>query len=122
MPQLILNFHDIPIPETHLPFNLADRPVLGPVQAMQVVDLIGGEHGAISVIRQKPPADQDVVVCKPTDRLRAGHTRKERFKRAGVVYDPRRPWTATAKGRPITGASVKARLQAWFQVSCSYQW
>jgi hypothetical protein len=31
---------------------------------MQVVDLIGGEHGAISVIRQKPPARQDVVVCK----------------------------------------------------------
>jgi hypothetical protein len=39
---------------------------------MQVVDLIGGEHGAISVIRQKPPADQDVVVCKPGDRLRGG--------------------------------------------------
>jgi hypothetical protein len=26
-----------------MPFNLADWPVLGPVQAMQVVDLIGGE-------------------------------------------------------------------------------
>jgi hypothetical protein len=46
-------------------FDLANRAVLGPVQAMQVVDLIGGEHGAISVIRQKPPADLDVVVCKP---------------------------------------------------------
>ena len=31
---------------------------------MEVVDLIGGEHGAISVIRQKPPGRQDVVVCK----------------------------------------------------------
>src|ERR1041385_8775245 len=38
--------------------------MLGPIQAMQVVDLISGEHGAISVIRQKPPARQDVVVCK----------------------------------------------------------
>src|SRR5450432_1306823 len=31
---------------------------------MQVVDLIGGEHGATSVIRQKLPGHQDVVVCK----------------------------------------------------------
>jgi hypothetical protein len=53
-------------PPTHaqVALDLADRPVLGPVQAMQVVDLIGGEHGAISVIRQKPPVYQDVVVCK----------------------------------------------------------
>src|SRR6516225_3316600 len=53
-------------PPTHaqMPFDLADRPTLAPVQAMQVVDLIGGEHGAIPVIRQKPPVHQDVVVCK----------------------------------------------------------
>ena len=31
---------------------------------MQVVDLIGGQHAATSVIRQKPPGYQDVVVCK----------------------------------------------------------
>ena len=29
-----------------MPFDLADRPALGPVQAVQVVDLIGREHGA----------------------------------------------------------------------------
>jgi hypothetical protein len=40
-------------PPTHaqVALDLADRPVLAPVQAMQVIDLIGGEHGAISVIR-----------------------------------------------------------------------
>ena len=32
-----------------VPFDLADRPALGPVQAVQVVDLIGREHGANSV-------------------------------------------------------------------------
>jgi hypothetical protein len=47
-----------------MPLNLADGPVLGPVQAMQVIDLVGGKHDAISVIRQKPPAVQGVVVCK----------------------------------------------------------
>ena len=47
-----------------VPFDLADRPALGPVQAVQVVDLIGREHGASSVIRQKPPGYQHVVVCK----------------------------------------------------------
>jgi hypothetical protein len=26
-------------------FNLADRPVIGPVQAMEVVDLFGRKHG-----------------------------------------------------------------------------
>ena len=44
--------------------DLADRPALGPIQAMQVVDLIGGKHGATSVIRQRPADLQDVVVCK----------------------------------------------------------
>jgi len=47
-----------------MPFDLADRPVLGPVQAVEVIDLIGREHGATSVIRQKPLGYQDVVVCK----------------------------------------------------------
>jgi hypothetical protein len=45
-------------------FDLADGPTLGPIQAMQVVDLISGEHGATSVIRWKPPRRQEVVVCK----------------------------------------------------------
>jgi hypothetical protein len=49
---------------TQMPFDLADRPVLGPVQAVEVIDLIGREHGATSVIRQKPLRYQDVVVCK----------------------------------------------------------
>ena len=44
--------------------DLADRPVLGPVQAMQVVDLFGGEHGSISFIRQKPIACQNDVLYK----------------------------------------------------------
>jgi len=55
---------DGPPAHAQVALDLADRPVLGPVRAMQVVDLIGGEHGAISVIRQKPPGRQDVVVCK----------------------------------------------------------
>jgi hypothetical protein len=29
--------------------DLADRPVLGPVQAMQVVDLFGRKHGSILI-------------------------------------------------------------------------
>jgi len=61
-------------PPTHaqMTFDLADRPALGPVQAMQVVDLIGGEHGVTSVIRQKPPGRQDVVVCKIRMRAACG--------------------------------------------------
>ena len=55
---------DGPPAHAQVALDLADWPALAPVQAMQVVDLIGGEHGAISVIRQKPPACQDVVVCK----------------------------------------------------------
>src|SRR5450432_2848296 len=55
---------DSPPIDAQVALDLADRPVLGPVQAMQVVDLIGCEHGATSVIRQKLPGHQDVVVCK----------------------------------------------------------
>ena len=40
---------DGPPVHAQVALDLADRPVLGPVQA--TVDLIGGEHGAISVIR-----------------------------------------------------------------------
>jgi hypothetical protein len=42
---------------THLQMALdfADGPVLGPVEPVQVIDLIGGEHDAYSVIRQTRP-------------------------------------------------------------------
>src|SRR5579872_5394240 len=70
-------------------------------------------------------------LMQAVDRLRPAWSRfgpkpvtpgRNGFRAMRVVYDPRRPWTATVKDRPITGASVKARMQAWFQVSCSYQW
>ena len=34
-------------------FDLADGPVLGPIQVMQIVDLIGGEHGSLPFMGQK---------------------------------------------------------------------
>jgi len=34
-------------------FDFTDRPALGPVQTMQVVDLFGRQHGAILFIRRK---------------------------------------------------------------------
>jgi hypothetical protein len=42
-------------PPTHaqMPFNLANGPVLGPKQVMQIVDLIGGEHGSLPFMGQK---------------------------------------------------------------------
>jgi hypothetical protein len=45
-------------------FDLADRPVLAPNTAMQLVDLIGGEHGAISVIRQKPAPHSTLLLAR----------------------------------------------------------
>ena len=45
-------------------FDLANGPALGPVQAMQVVDLFGGEHGSLPFMRQKATRDQKVVVGK----------------------------------------------------------
>ena len=36
-----------------MPLDFADGPALGPVEPVQVVDLIGRQHGAFSVIRQK---------------------------------------------------------------------
>jgi len=61
-------------PPTHaqVSFDLADGPALRPVQAMQVVDLIRVEHRVTSVIRQKPPGRQDVVVCKIRMRVVCG--------------------------------------------------
>jgi hypothetical protein len=48
-----------------LPLDLADRPVLGPVQPMQVVDLFGAQHGVFSsVMRQNRQQSQQDVVCK----------------------------------------------------------
>jgi hypothetical protein len=34
-------------------FNLANGPVLDPIQVMQIVDLIGGEHGPLPFMGQK---------------------------------------------------------------------
>jgi hypothetical protein len=34
-------------------FNLADGPALHPIQVMQIVDLIGGEHGSLPFMGQK---------------------------------------------------------------------
>src|ERR1700756_785358 len=44
--------------------DLSDRPVLGPVEPVQVVDLLARQHRTDSVIRQNPPSDQHVVVGK----------------------------------------------------------
>ena len=45
-------------------FNLSDRPVFGPIEAMQVVDLIGSEHVLNPFMGQNRPFRQKVVVCK----------------------------------------------------------
>jgi hypothetical protein len=51
--------------DAELPLDLADGPVLGPVQPVQVVDLFGAQHGAFSsVMRQDRRLRQHVVVCK----------------------------------------------------------
>ena len=34
-------------------FDLANGPVLDPIQVMQIVDLIGGEHGSLPFMKQK---------------------------------------------------------------------
>ena len=34
-------------------FDLANGPVLGPIQVMQIVDLVGGEHGSLPFMGQK---------------------------------------------------------------------
>ena len=39
-------------------------PVLGPIQAMQVVDLFGRQHGSSSFIRADRRWNQDVVLYK----------------------------------------------------------
>lgn len=41
-------------PPTHpeAPVDLPNRQMLAPVEAMQVIDLIDGEHHALSIIRQ----------------------------------------------------------------------
>lgn len=46
-------------------FNPADGPALGPVEAVQIVDLFGVEH-PLSFIRQVGRPDQKDVVCKAT--------------------------------------------------------
>src|SRR5579862_4099876 len=38
-------------------FDLADRPVLGPIQAMQVVDLFGRQHGSILIYKGRLPLE-----------------------------------------------------------------
>jgi hypothetical protein len=38
-------------------FDLADRPVIGPVQAMQIVDLFGRKHGLESHLYAQPVAE-----------------------------------------------------------------
>jgi hypothetical protein len=42
-------------PPTHaqMLFDLANGPVLDPIQVMQIVDLIGGEHGSLPFMGQK---------------------------------------------------------------------
>ena len=42
-------------PPTHaqILFDLANGPVLDPIQVMQIVDLIGGEHGSLPFMGQK---------------------------------------------------------------------
>ena len=53
-------------------FDLTDRPSLGPVQSVQVVDLFAREHGAIPLSGRNGQYQQ-VVVCKiPTRSLAAG--------------------------------------------------
>src|SRR6185312_15914501 len=48
------------------------EPVLGPVQPVQVVDLIAGQHRQDSFIQQKRRTNQHVVVCKVPSPARSG--------------------------------------------------
>ena len=47
--------HDGPPTHAQMLFDLANGPVLDPIQVMQIVDLIGGEHGSLPFMGQKPP-------------------------------------------------------------------
>src|SRR5271166_5668891 len=50
--------------QVEMALDFAGGPVLGPVEAMQVVDLFGREHGAIPFIQRKSKGCQDVIVGK----------------------------------------------------------
>jgi hypothetical protein len=48
-------FLDGPPTHAQMLFNLANGPVLDPIQVMQIVDLISGEHGPLPFMGQKAP-------------------------------------------------------------------
>lgn len=48
---------------SQMTFDLADGPTLDPIQVVQLVDLIGGEHDS-TVMNQKRPIHHEGVVCK----------------------------------------------------------
>ena len=53
-------------------FNAADRPALRPVETVEVVNLIGVEHGLFSFMRQGPEIHEQDVVCKQEAQLPDG--------------------------------------------------
>ena len=98
-------------------FNLANRPSLGPVEPVQVVDLIGGEHCLSPFMQQARRRDQKDVVCKRAAR-EPGRAEVFQSPRSGrklscCLQDPsHRGRPAKPVRRNVLGPELRCCLQA----------
>ena len=101
---------------TQVALDLTDRPAFGPVQTIQVINLIGAEHGVTSFIEQKPPRNQNDVVGKiPTPGLAGA----EVFPKPRLVQELSCCWQdARGLSRPAKPVQPNALGQ---KLSCCWQ-